>query len=356
MNLPVEEMPEYLLSYTPGRPAVKLPEGQSRLIKAGSDIVFQVHYTPNGKAAQDRSKLGVIFAAEPPRERVATLPIANRQFAIPPGDPNYRVDASASVAEPARLLRLIPHMHLRGKAFEVRLANGASDQTLLRVPRYDFRWQNAYYLSQPVELKPGMRIDCTAWFDNSSNNPANPDANAEVRWGDQSFEEMMLNYVDVAVPANAEPKLVLGRSAMNIRDRFIGVWRLISMERRYKDGRTTYPYGKQPVGRITYDRAGRMSAQLMRSDRMKPSSKDAPLAESSPDEMRNVLNGFVSYFGTFDIDEASRTVIHHVAVALNPAWVGADLRRTYEFSGDRLSLTVSYEDSSATLVWEREKD
>ncbi len=211
-SLPVEEMPEYLLSYTPGRPPTGLPEGQARLIKAGSDIVFQLHYTPNGKETTDQSKVGLIFARSAPKERVATLPIANRTFVIPPGAPDHRVDAAAIVTQPARLLRLIPHMHLRGKAFDVRLIDGDNKTQLLRVPKYDFRWQNAYSLAQPVFLKEGQKIECTAWYDNSKNNPFNPDATVEVRWGDQSWEEMMLNYVDVAVPIDVEPKRVLTQS------------------------------------------------------------------------------------------------------------------------------------------------
>jgi hypothetical protein len=103
-------------------------------------------------------------------------------------------------------------MHLRGKAFEMRLTSGAGEgETLLRVPRYDFQWQNAYYLKKPIALIPGAKIECFAWFDNSPNNPSNPDPKAEVRWGDQSWEEMMVAYVDVAVPADAEPKNVLTR-------------------------------------------------------------------------------------------------------------------------------------------------
>jgi hypothetical protein len=211
-TLPVEEMPEYLLSYTPGRPPAGLPEGQARLIKAGSDIVFQMHYTPNGKETIDQSKVGFIFAQSTPKERVATLPIANRSFVIPPGVPDHRVEATARVTHSARLLRLIPHMHVRGKAFEVRLVASGKTTRLLRVPQYDFRWQNAYSLEEPILLTEGDRLECTAWYDNSKNNPFNPDATAEVRWGDQTWEEMMLNYVDIAVPINVEPKRVLSHS------------------------------------------------------------------------------------------------------------------------------------------------
>jgi hypothetical protein len=258
-------------------------------------------------------------------------------------------------------------MHLRGKAFEVRLLDAAgSRQTLLRVPKYDFRWQNAYYLREELDLKAGMRIECTAWFDNSPNNPSNPDPKAAVRWGDQSWEEMMLNYVDVAVPPDSDPKRVLSRpdyraAAAAARDQFIGVYRLVSFETRLDDGRVEYPYGKRPAGRITYDKAGRMSAQLMNPDRPNPASLSDPQKRSayqtaSAEDLRSILNGFIAYYGTYDIDAATRTVTHHVQSCLYPSWVGTDLQREYEFSGDRLTLTVRYADRSGVLVWQRDSE
>lgn len=363
--LKTEENPEFLLSYTPGRPPVELEPGQARLIKAGSDIVFQLHYTANGREQTDRSKVGLIFSKEPPKERVATLIMANARFAIPPGAPNHRVDMSYPVAEPARLLRVIPHMHLRGKAFELRLTGGDdSPEPLLRVPRYDFRWQNAYFLSEPIYLKPGMKVDCIGWFDNSPNNKFNPDPTAEVRWGDQSWEEMLVNYVDVAVAPNAEPKRVLARPAgagvpaQTIRDQFLGSWKLIEFTRKNKAGVVDHPYGPHATGRITYDRAGRMSAQLMNPDR--PKSKNPPgvsqIADFTESDMRAVLNGYISYYGTFDIDDTTKTVHHRVESCLYPSWVGTTLNRTYEFSGKRLTLKADGPTGQLTLIWERLPD
>ncbi len=124
-----------------------------------------------------------------------------------------------------------------------------------------------------------------------------------------------------------------------IQDRFAGVWKLVSFETRGRDGSVTHPFGENPVGRITYDKAGRMSAQLMR-----------------PGRRSDDRTGFFAYFGTYRIDEASRTVVHHVEACLAPAWVGTDVRRTYEFSGNRLILTVTREDGVGRLVWEREPD
>ena len=359
-KLKADEMPEFLLSYTPGRPPVGLDRGQARFIKAGSDIVFQIHYTPNGQPADDRSKLGLIFASTPPRERVATLPINNRGLVIPPGAPNHRVEASATALAPLRLLRMIPHMHLRGKAFEVRVVEeGASPEVLLRVPKYDFNWQNAYSLAKEKLIKPGTRIECTGWYDNSANNPFNPDPKAEVRWGDQSWDEMMLGYVDVAIPVNVDPQSLLLRPAPapapSIKDRFIGVWSLLSVETISASGAVTRSYGDKPIGRITYDKAGRMSALLMGPDRKKIAAVN--LRDATEPEARGILQAFTSYYGTFDVDPVAKTVTHHVELALHPNWTGTDLVRTYEFDGDKLILTaVTAPGASTRLVWQRQKE
>ena len=368
-SLPTDDMPEYLLSYTPGRPPTALEAGQARLIKAGSDIVFQLHYTTNGKVVRDQTKIGLVFADRAPMQRVATLPIANRTFAIPPGDPRYAVNANGRVVEPARMTRIIPHMHLRGKAFEVAMVEpSGARRTLLKVPKYDFRWQHAYELKEPVELKPGARIECTGWYDNSPNNPDNPDPKKTVRWGDQSWDEMMLNYVDVAVTPGAEPWNVLARPAAaaqsggSVKEKFYGVYRLLSFENRLNDGRVEYPYGRNVIGRITYDRQGRMSALLLNADRPKPASVPASQSgvgtwrTATEADMRATLSGFVAYNGLFDVDETKGVVIHHVKAALNANWIGTDLIRSYSFEGNRLSLTVQYPTSKGVLIWEREPD
>jgi hypothetical protein len=199
-------MEELLDFHVPGSVPHRLPPGQAKLIKAGSDLVFQMHYTANGKAATDRTRIGMVFAKELPRERIFTLQIANRGFVIPPGDPDYPVSANLTVQDQARIVALNPHMHLRGKSFEFRLATpGADPQVLLSVPHYDFSWQLQYYLAEPLQLSPGARIECSAKFNNSPNNKFNPDATKEVRWGDQSWEEMMVGTVDVAIDAAMNP-------------------------------------------------------------------------------------------------------------------------------------------------------
>ena len=112
------------------------------------------------------------------------------------------------------------------------------------------------------------------------------------------------------------------------------------------------------MGRITYDKAGRMSAQLMRPGRRSTVAPGVGLIDgsASAEEIRESVNGFIAYFGRFDVDEASNTVIHHVQACLVPSWVGADLKRTYRFSSNRLLLTAASTLGSTDLVWEREPD
>jgi hypothetical protein len=192
---------DFLAGYAPGTLPNVLKPGQAKLVKAGSDIVLQMHYTANGKGATDISKVGIVFATEKPTERVLTLAAANARFAIPPGDPNYRVDAKITLQDDSTLVDLIPHMHFRGKDFEYRVTYPSGEkETLLEVPNYDFNWQLAYELAKPKLLPKGTVIECTAHFDNSVNNKYNPDATKEVHWGEQTWEEMMIGFFDVSVP------------------------------------------------------------------------------------------------------------------------------------------------------------
>ena len=147
------------------------------------------------------------------------------------------------------------------------------------------------------------------------------------------------------------------QAAPAVRNRFPGVWRLISCERKSADGRLDYPYGEKPVGRITYDKAGRMSAQLMRPVRRStmPPGVSMIAGAASGEELREAVSGFIAYFGTFDVDESTQTVIHHVQACLVPSWVGTDLKRTYRFNANRLVLTAATTTGVLELIWEREQ-
>jgi hypothetical protein len=198
---------DFLIGYAPGQPAEVLGPGQAKLIKAGSDIVLEVHYMPMGTPTTDQTKVGLVFAKEPPKERVLTLSAVNGTFKIPPGDPNYRVDASFEIATDLKLAGLHPHMHTRGKDFEYRIVYpDGRTETILRVPKYNWRWQLWYNLAQPMVLPKGTRIECTAHFDNSADNPENPDATKTVIWGQQSWDEMMVGFFNLVFDAKTPAK------------------------------------------------------------------------------------------------------------------------------------------------------
>jgi hypothetical protein len=194
-----------LVAQAPGELPTVLPPGSAKKIPKGAAIVFQMHYTPNGTEQTDRSAVGIIFAKEPPKNEVRTRAIATKRLAIPPGDASYEATSTTTFSQDTLLMSLLPHMHLRGKSFVYRLTTpDGKEETLLSVPRYDFGWQANYRLAMPRRLPAGARIDCTAIYDNSTANPWNPDPTATVRWGDQTWQEMMIGFVDYAVVNDAK--------------------------------------------------------------------------------------------------------------------------------------------------------
>jgi hypothetical protein len=191
---------DILLVYAPGSLPDAWPDGFAKLVPAGSDIVLQMHYTTHGHATEDRTSVGLVFAKGAPKKRVLTLQLTNDSFVIPPGEPDYRVEVHGTLPNDALLLSFFPHMHLRGKTFEYNLvAPHGRIRTLLRIPHYDFFWQLSYRLAEPLPLEAGTVLQAIATFDNSKNNPHNPDPDAEVRWGEQTWSEMMVGFFDVAV-------------------------------------------------------------------------------------------------------------------------------------------------------------
>jgi mono/diheme cytochrome c family protein len=203
---------ELLVGWAPGLPPTVLNDGQAKLIPAGSDIVLQLHYTPNGKPASDVTKVGLIFAKEPPKERVMTMNAMNVFLKIPPGDPNYESHSKITLNQDVKLVSLMPHMHLRGKDFEYEAVYPTGEkQILLNVPHYDFNWQLSYVLQDPLVMPKGTVIECTAHHDNSANNKYNPDPTKEVRWGDQTWQEMMIGWFDVSFDAKTDPAALRAR-------------------------------------------------------------------------------------------------------------------------------------------------
>jgi hypothetical protein len=221
---------DVLLVYAPGSSPDEFPASMAKFVPAGSDLVFQMHYTTNGQAGTDTTRVGLRFAKTPPPKRVLTLQLTNDHFVIPPGAPDFRVEARGTLPNDALLLSLFPHMHLRGKRFEYNIVhpkqaasnlnasgigkNGPEEnsvETLLRV-NYHFHWQMSYKLAQPLPLKAGTELQAIAWYDNSKNNAHNPDPDSAVRWGDQTYDEMMVGFFDVAVDGNIDKKRFFERS------------------------------------------------------------------------------------------------------------------------------------------------
>ena len=191
---------DILLVYAPGSLPDQWPHGFAKLIPRGSDIVLQMHYTTHGHATEDQTSVGLVFSKEPPAKRVLTLQLTNDSFLIPAGDPDYRVEVHGTIPNDALLLSFFPHMHIRGKTFEYNIVEPHGRiRTLLRVPHYDFYWQLSYRLRNPIPLRAGTVLQALATFDNSKQNAHNPDPNAEVRWGEQTWAEMMVAFFDVAV-------------------------------------------------------------------------------------------------------------------------------------------------------------
>jgi hypothetical protein len=186
-----------LVGWAPGEAPLILRPGHAKLIKKGSDLIFQVHYTTNGERGRDISNVGLIFSKVPVEKRVVTAGASARDLNIPPGDPNYESSGSFVFKEDSHIESLHPHMHFRGKDFQYKLVypDGTS-KVLLFVPRYDFGWQLTYFFKQPVAAPKGSRLECVAHHDNSERNKYNPDPTKFVTWGPQTWEEMMIGYFD----------------------------------------------------------------------------------------------------------------------------------------------------------------
>src|SRR5712692_8217953 len=212
---------DILLVYAPGSSPDEWPAAMAKFVPAGSDLVFQMHYTTNGKSVADQSSVGMVFAKQPPTQQVLTLQLTNDHLVIQPGAENYSVEARGTLPNDATLLSFFPHMHLRGKRFEYNVIRHAQThqsrgdgrggapelqiETLLRV-NYHFHWQMSYRLAEPRLLKAGTELQAVAWYDNSTSNPHNPDPTAAVRWGEQTYDEMMIGFFDVAVAANVDKR------------------------------------------------------------------------------------------------------------------------------------------------------
>jgi thiol-disulfide isomerase/thioredoxin len=195
-----DELSGFFGIYVPGNSTLTYPKGLAKRIPKGAVLRFQLHYTPYGQASTDQTKIGFVFAKEPPKSEVHTASVANLRFAIPPRADNHKVEAQVRVPTDIQLLSFLPHMHVRAKAARYELEVSGKTTPLLDVPRYDFNWQLNYVLKAPLNVKAGDTVHYDAWYDNSENNPANPDPTKTVRWGSQTFDEMHLGYIEYIIP------------------------------------------------------------------------------------------------------------------------------------------------------------
>lgn len=197
-----DERSGFFAIYVPGNGQLVFPPGFAKKLPKGAKLNFQMHYTPNGTATTDQTEIGFVFAREKPQFEVKVAGIANLRFEIPPQAANYEVTQRLRIPFDATIMGFVPHMHLRGKAcrYEV-VSPDERKQVILDIPRYDFNWQLLYRLKEPLALKQGDVLLYTSWYDNSDKNRANPDPSKTVRWGPQTYDEMMLGYVEYFIPA-----------------------------------------------------------------------------------------------------------------------------------------------------------
>lgn len=196
----------WLSAYVPGQALLQFPPGMARKIPAGSKLIFQMHYTPVGEEQDDTTKIGLVFADPATVDQEAfTMLVLNQKFEIPPHVSDFPVKASLSdLPVGSQLLAVGPHMHVRGKSFRFDLVQDGQRETLLSVPKYDFNWQHSYAFKEPVPIREGMRLECTGIFDNSDANLVNPDPSQTVRWGDQTWQEMLIGYLELSAPVDVK--------------------------------------------------------------------------------------------------------------------------------------------------------
>ena len=218
-----DERSGYWGVYVPGNSTLEYPDGYAKLLPKGAKLKFQMHYTPNGTATEDSTRIGLVFAKQPPRHEVKVAGIANARISIPPGAPNHEEVATLKLPFDAQVLGYLPHMHLRGKAARYEAITSDGTEVLLDVPHYDFNWQLLYRLAQPLTVKQGDTIRYTAWYDNSAGNPANPDPTRTVPWGQQTEDEMHLGYVEYIVPGSKPGESVDGMRGARVAGAVRGV-------------------------------------------------------------------------------------------------------------------------------------
>lgn len=199
---PPRQIGQLIGGTAPGTNTMYLPEGTALRLRAGTVITFQMHYTAHGHEQVDRTKIGFRFAKEPPAEEMRMSAFINGQFTLPAGAKNVAVPSELEPSETVRIWGLLPHTHLRGVRWKYELVRpDSSREVVLDIPRYDFNWQTYYFFAKPLEITPGTRLASMAWYDNSATNKSNPDATKDVKWGDQTWEEMQYTAFLYTIPS-----------------------------------------------------------------------------------------------------------------------------------------------------------
>lgn len=203
-----------LAGFAPGEQPTRFPDGFAKKVPAGAILNFQLHYTPNGKDLKDVTTIGLNYAKEAPKHQVLTRPVLNTGFKIPAGANSHEVKSTYTFSEDTHITSFMPHMHLRGKdfVFKATFPDGTT-KVLLNVPKYDFNWQTYYVPKEPVTVPKGTKIECTAHFDNSAANKYNPDPTKDIRWGDQTWEEMMIGWLSYYSDSSSPAKPVVKPAA-----------------------------------------------------------------------------------------------------------------------------------------------
>jgi hypothetical protein len=190
---------ESIEGWSPGKTFTRFPDGAGKRLKPGAVINFELHYTATGKEETDNTQLGLYFLKDKPPLYYETRMAINMDLNIPPGEADVRTHATTGFKRDTMLYGFVPHMHTRGAwmKYEALYPDGRRE-TLLHVPRYDFNWQIEYMLAEPKRMPAGSWILCTGGFDNSLRNPHNPDPKKRVTWGEQSWDEMFIGFINVA--------------------------------------------------------------------------------------------------------------------------------------------------------------
>lgn len=196
----VDERNGFFGIYVPGNSTLVYPQGYAKRLPRGARLQFQMHYTTNGRATTDRTRIGVIYSQRPPQHEVHVRGLVNKQISIPPGAANHREEAQVRLPCDIEILSFLPHMHLRAQACRFRATRNGQIRTLLEIPRYDFNWELLYRYYEPQPVARGEQLKFTVWYDNSKDNPANPDPTQTVRWGKHKSDEMHLGYFEFIIP------------------------------------------------------------------------------------------------------------------------------------------------------------